>query len=438
MSPYPTVLEALQWPTTALNAAEAPPGPNTRVITTVEICTWDNWSEFTFDNIMAIFGNHLKKDYLGQRWPVAMERDVEVYNEESVDGGLRRFPFPVINSALGSSTEVQQNAPYYGYGTRVKGNRMKPDWSCTSNLAKKGSGYINLVPGDTKTSAKFNPDMIKSNFEEWKKVVTQLAAYADGHRVRYGFIVTDVSVIVLRFVREGSAPGVGANLPRRSTRNKRPTRDPTPQSSSEAEITSSQSSEDYGRGQDLRTEFKAIDWSTHGRGKLTAKLALFALAMMSLHGYNSMDCGYPKINSWRGGPDGIRHNTSGEFRMKETRGYDMDEPMSEEPKSKEPEGEDFEEEDEEDDGDDEEEDEPQISATASIIGDTDHLAPDITRLKMVNNVEFTKQKGVWYYKDCRGKPVPYKEGQFEYDTTLKRYVSSGRRYKYVAKRLPDM
>lgn len=261
-----------------------------------------------------------------------------------------------------------------------------------------------------------------------------MAAYADGHRVRYGFIVTDVSVIVLRFVREGSAPGVGANLPRRSTRNKRPTRDPTPQSSSEAEITSSQSSEDYGRGQDLRTEFKAIDWSTHGRGNLTAKLALFALAMMSLHGDNYMACGYAKINSWRGGPDGIRHNTSGEFRMKGTRGYDMDEPMSEEPKSKEPEGEDF----EEDDEDDEEEDEPQISATASIIGDTDHLAPDITRLKMVNNGEFTKQKGVWYYKDCRGKPVPYKEGQFEYDTTLKRYVRSGRRYKYVAKRLPDM
>ncbi|KID95596.1 hypothetical protein MAJ_08455, partial [Metarhizium majus ARSEF 297] len=443
----PSILEALQWPTTTLDAAEAPPGPNTTVITTLEIDTWENWSEFTFENIMAIFGNLLSRDYLGQKEPVAMERDVEVYNEESADGGLRRFPFPVINSALGSLTEVREDAPYYGYGTRVKGKGMKPDWSCISNLAKMDSGYINLVPGDTKTSAKFNPDMLQSNLEEWRKVVIQLATYADGHRVRYGFIVTDKLVVVLRFVREVSARGVGANLPQRSTRTKGSTRDPTPQSSSESEITSNQSSQDYGRGQDLRAEFKAIRWSTHGRGKLTAKLALFALAMMSLHGDNYIASRYPKINSWRGGPDGIRHNTSGEFRKMEKRGLVMDEPEGEEPKSmepkgKEPEGEDFEgddeEDDEEDNEEDNEEDEPQISATASIIGDTDHLAPDITRLRNVKKVEFTKRKGVWYYKDCLGKPVPYKEGQFEYDTTLKRYVKSGRRYKYVAKSLPDM
>ncbi|KID82871.1 Armadillo-like helical [Metarhizium guizhouense ARSEF 977] len=189
--------------------------------------------------------------------------------------------------------------------------------------------------------------MLKSNFKEWKKVVRQLAAYADEHRVRYGFIVTDKLVVVLRFSRkrEVAARGVGANLPIRSTRA------PTPQVSSESDIPSSQSFEDDDRGQDLGVEYKAIPWSTHGRGRLTAKLALVALAMMSLHGDNYIASSYPKINTWRGGPNGIRHNTSAEFRKMAARGLVMDEP-----KSKEPEGEDFEEEDEEDDEEDDEDD----------------------------------------------------------------------------------
>ncbi|KJK78286.1 hypothetical protein H634G_06459 [Metarhizium anisopliae BRIP 53293] len=434
MSPSPTVLEALQWPTTTLDAAESRPGPNTTVKTNLLIQQWEEWSEFTFENITAVFGNVLDRKYVGQEEPVALKRDVEVYSEASADAGLRRFPFPVINNALSSMTGKPENAPYYGHGTRVMGYELKPDWSCISNQAKRDSKYINLVPGDTKTSAKFDPDMLESNYKEWKKVVTQLAAYADEHRVRYGFIVTDKLVVVLRFTRkrEVVARGAGANLPIRSTRAPTPQVSsesgiPSSQSSSGREIPSSQSFEDDDQGKDLHVEYKEIPWSAHGRDTLTAKVALFALAMMPLHGDNYIACSYPKINTWRGGDDGIRHNTSGEFRVKVTRYTKLDEPEEED-----------EEDDKEDDEDDEEEDELQISATVSIIGDTDHLAPDITRLKKVKNVEFTKQKGVWYYKDCRGKPVPYKEGQFEYHTTLKRYVRSGRRYKYVAKRLPDM
>ncbi|KFG84759.1 hypothetical protein MANI_010264 [Metarhizium anisopliae] len=371
MSPYPTVLEALQWPTTTLDAAESRPGPNTRVKTNLLVKKWEKWSEFTFENITAVFGNHLKKDYLGQEEPVALKRDVEVYSEASADAGLRRFPFPVINNALSSMAEKPENAPYYGHGSRVMGYELKPDWSCISNQAKKDSKYINLVPGDTKTSAKFDPDMLKSNFKEWKKVVRQLAAYADEHSVRYGFIVTDKLVVVLRFTRkrEVAAPGVGANLPIRSTRA--PTTQvssesdiPSSQSSSGREIPSSQSFENDDRGQDLHVEYKEIPWSTHGRGTLTAKLALVALAMMSLHGDNYIACSYPKINTWRGGRDGLRHNTSGEFRVKVTRYTKMDEPEGEklkdkepkgkepkgkEPEGKEPEGEDSEEDDEEDD-----------------------------------------------------------------------------------------
>ncbi|KID82872.1 hypothetical protein MGU_09796 [Metarhizium guizhouense ARSEF 977] len=67
MPTYPNikVLEALQWPTTTLDAAESRPGPNTRVKTNLLIQKWVDWSDFTFENITAVFGKLLDREYVG-------------------------------------------------------------------------------------------------------------------------------------------------------------------------------------------------------------------------------------------------------------------------------------------------------------------------------------------------------------------------------------
>ncbi|KAB5515680.1 hypothetical protein GE09DRAFT_1159575, partial [Coniochaeta sp. 2T2.1] len=78
---------------------------------------------------------------------------------------------------------------HYGPGSRYP-DEIEPDWSCIAH-----GQYINYVPGDTKLSAKFSPDMIKSAVEndvkQWGKVLAQVTHYMATFSSRYGFIITD-------------------------------------------------------------------------------------------------------------------------------------------------------------------------------------------------------------------------------------------------------
>ncbi len=77
---------------------------------------------------------------------------------------------------------------------------------------------------------------------------------------------------------------------------------------------------------DYHVQHKVIPWATHGH-HLTAKLALWALAMMALHGDSYVDYSYPDLNTWRvrqGG--GIVHNTTGATRARSSRNRKMQEP----------------------------------------------------------------------------------------------------------------
>ncbi|KAG8413426.1 hypothetical protein J3458_012987 [Metarhizium acridum] len=260
----PAVLEALQWPTVNFDASAASPGPNTRAKTDIVVETWENWTDFTFENIMAMYGPMLARPYLGQREPRPLKKDLEVYDETSVDDGLRRFMMPIINSALHSMMRKEElsDAPYYCRGTRCDLYEFKPDWAAVSDLVTDKREYKNLVGGDTKVSSKFGPDMLLDNFKEWQKVLTQIAAYADHLGVRYNHILTDQGAVVLRFSRRRIAPGIAANLPKRSTRS-------FLQLSSDPYLPSSQPYEDEdARGSDPVVEFKSIPWSQERGGRI--------------------------------------------------------------------------------------------------------------------------------------------------------------------------
>ena len=64
-------------------------------------------------------------------------------------------------------------------------------------------------------------------------------------------------------------------------------------------------------------------WSAHGH-RLTGKLALWALAMMSLHGDSYIDYSYPDLNT-QCDRDGIVHNTSGTASARPSRDCEMQE-----------------------------------------------------------------------------------------------------------------
>lgn len=128
-------------------------------------------------------------------------------------------------------------------------------------------------------------------------MVTYIAAWS----VRYGFIVTDVEVVVLRITRQYTPSGIAAGRIRREYRRASDATirtitlgsDPVSEPASDWSNLSFQ--DNKALDWDFRVEFRAISWSV--KRELTAKLALWALTMMSSHGDHFIDYSYPGLDT---------------------------------------------------------------------------------------------------------------------------------------------
>ncbi|OAR05855.1 hypothetical protein LLEC1_06539 [Akanthomyces lecanii] len=316
----PTILEALTEPSVArdLNNEYAATGPNTIIDSAVEIENWSAWEDFTYENIKAIFKKQLGLRYQGGREPEPLAQDLFILNEDSTDDAIRRFPMPIVNYALKSAKGTE----HFGRGSRCASIRYVPDWSVVADdhfMEGEGAGLMerlmDILPGDTKISSKWTSE-IETDFPlalEWEKVVRQVVTYMAAWSVRYGFIVTDAEVVVLRIIRQHTTSGLASSRLRRK-HSQASIATVTLSSDPVSDLASNWSSLSFQNNTaldwDFRVEFCAIPWSVTSR--LTAKLALWALAMMSSHGDHFIDYSYPGLNTWRvvkGG--GLVHNTSG-------------------------------------------------------------------------------------------------------------------------------
>ncbi|KAH6627772.1 hypothetical protein F5144DRAFT_283697 [Chaetomium tenue] len=307
------LLDALTTPNVGVDSALIPPGQNTESNTRVTVSDWQPWADFNYDTLTRIFQRELSQEYRGEREPRPLYNDLRIHNEESFEDLLRRFVTPVVNYAL----EGQAISCHYGRGTRCPNrDSYKPDWSLVSEHHINGEGgYRNLLPGDTKLDAKWQPDMIDTrDYGEWQKVVSQVATYMACYFSRYGFIITDTVLVVLRITRQEVGPGLAAS------RSRRP-RGPNPAASharhpSDVSMTSDGSTfiDNDALNWDYHDpEYAIVPWAAHGRGRLTIKLALWCLAKMASTGDNTIDYCYPDLDSWRIAADsaGYVHNTSG-------------------------------------------------------------------------------------------------------------------------------
>lgn len=190
-----SILEALTRRNVGINSV-APPGRNTIVAHELEVESWTSWTEFNYKTLSHIFRTELAMEYEGEREPRPLDDDLQICSEDTLDVLLHRFPIPTINYALAS----QQGSCYFGRGSRC-GEEIKPDWSVTSpNCLSEGS-YINVLPGDTKLDSKWWPQMIHgltTQVDEWKKVMAQIIGYMVLLGSRYGFIIMDANLVVLR------------------------------------------------------------------------------------------------------------------------------------------------------------------------------------------------------------------------------------------------
>ncbi|KAF5974096.1 hypothetical protein FBULB1_7928 [Fusarium bulbicola] len=312
----PTLLEALTNRNVAVNSQPAVGGSNTTTETYIEPGGWRTWDEFNYDTLTQIFQRKLASEYRGSSEPRALELDLIINNEETLEDLLRRFVSPCVNYAL----ERQQGQPHLGRGSRC-GFEDRPDWSAISAEYMTEHGqFANILPGDTKLDAKWSPWMFEDmgSFNEWQKVVAQELTYMARYRTRYGFIITDANLVVLRITRELLGAGLAQARPRREAAvfvsHQRHSSDTTMGSGDG-------SSSFYSDDSPLEwsyydPEYAVIPWNAHGEEVLTIKLALWCLIMMAMSGDRRIDYSYPPLDSWRYEGKGYVHNTSGATKAK--------------------------------------------------------------------------------------------------------------------------
>ncbi|KAK1762573.1 hypothetical protein QBC33DRAFT_501041 [Phialemonium atrogriseum] len=310
----PTLLEALTRRNVVINSDAVVPGGNTTVITSILPENWSPWLDFNYATLTRIFRRELASEYQGSPEQRPLVEDLTINNEETLEDLLRRFVAPVVNYAL----DGQAGQCHLGRGSRC-GAKDRPDWSVISPMRLDEYGrHANMLPGDTKLDAKWWPTMVEedeSNFAQWQKVVAQAETYMALHRSRYGFILTDRDLVVLRITRQPIDPGLAQGRPQREITgagHSRQTSDATMESSVVSSYRDNNGMEwDYSE-----PEYATIPWAAHGYGNLTIKLSLWCLAMMATNGDAFIDYSYPGLDSWRAADKGYVHNTSGAAKAK--------------------------------------------------------------------------------------------------------------------------
>ncbi|KAF5658479.1 hypothetical protein FCIRC_12884 [Fusarium circinatum] len=171
----PTLLEALTKRNVTVSSQAIVGGSNTTTETYIEPSGWRTWDEFNYDILTRIFRRKLASDYRASSEPRALELDLIANNEETLEDMLKRFVSPCVNYAL----EHQQGHPHLGRGSRC-GFEDRPDWSTISTeyITEHGQ-FAGILPGDIKLDAKY--------------------------RTRYGFVITDADLVVLRITRATKA-----------------------------------------------------------------------------------------------------------------------------------------------------------------------------------------------------------------------------------------
>ncbi|KAF4989222.1 hypothetical protein FDECE_14785, partial [Fusarium decemcellulare] len=155
--------------------------------------------------------------------------------------------------------------------------------------------------------------MLRDNFNEWQKAVSQVLTYMARNSNRYGFILTETNLVVLRLTRQPIDAGMSRSRPQRVTTtgfiHQRDSSDVSMASTGFSG--SAYSDNDPEHWAYYNPEYVVVEWTASGQGKLTIKLALWALAMMATNGDRYIDYSYPGLDTWRWGDGHYVHNSSG-------------------------------------------------------------------------------------------------------------------------------
>ncbi|OJJ70459.1 hypothetical protein ASPBRDRAFT_128373, partial [Aspergillus brasiliensis CBS 101740] len=169
-----------------------------------------------------------------------------------------------------------------------------PDIAVVQRSRKQflSSKYENLVPGDVKEAKKWNPEVEMTDELKYNLVFRQIQQYSRQIHQRYGIVITGRELVLVRCRLEKIESGIGAERSRREpqdlssrshTRNPSDNTDMSSLSSGFEQMSISGTS--Y-KDNMTNIEFAPlqrvhIPYSAHGHGKLTVRLALWAICMLA-------------------------------------------------------------------------------------------------------------------------------------------------------------
>ncbi|KAF3481305.1 uncharacterized protein GIQ15_04064 [Arthroderma uncinatum] len=311
-----------------------------------------DWPDFTIETLMACYGHVLERDFdatFPEISPPISLLERMIFNEDSLDHLLSRSIVPAVSVGL----QVAWDLCYPGHEEEViditRGGRailranarndaenaIFPDWAGVQKI-ENPNGFANRCPGDTKLSTKWSSK--KKDAPSYKWPFAQVLKYAgDNWKTRYGYLISQKELVVLRFSREIVGSGVALKRSPRVTRP--PSAQPPAQSArqhprqrndsiasymsldrasrSPGPAPRSPGGESYVDDQlDIEycpVEMKSIPWRNYGRGKLTVKLALWWIHMLAAAPGGEIYIGhdYPPLNSWVPVDGRYRHTSTG-------------------------------------------------------------------------------------------------------------------------------
>ncbi|KKZ62164.1 hypothetical protein EMCG_03363 [[Emmonsia] crescens] len=204
------------------------------------------WSEFTLDTLLACYSNALQKTRtsLQDCSPPLTKLEREIWNEDSFEHVLTRSIVPQVNVSLDivlPEIEVS-NAINMTRGGRAKGGLSQsatdgkgdkkddkkddrkddrkeekvkntyPDWAGAVKIGDQ-TGYVNRCPGDTKLAEKWESTMSREKIQFYWPIAQVLKYCSETWGTRYGYLINQQEVVVIRFSRERIGSGIALTRP---------------------------------------------------------------------------------------------------------------------------------------------------------------------------------------------------------------------------------
>ncbi|KAH0563230.1 hypothetical protein GP486_002198 [Trichoglossum hirsutum] len=294
-------------------------GTNTDSMERIPIEGVCDWTEFSYSTLHSIFQDSWEM-VISAHTPVLDEGLplCEIYAEDGLGHLIATWNVQVVSRALRESGGKLLIAT--GSSAQMDPDVI-PDWAGIQK-ARKNPGrktYQNQCPGDTKLSSKWASKWDKrfTSKWDWELPFCQVQFYCAMLNARYGYILTDEELVVIRVTKSVDPPP--RDRPRRSTAQYEPghLRDLSDVSSALSEISLYRNTGQLENYEKL--EIKSVPWSNQGSDKFTVNLALWCLLSMAAAN-NSIETRYPPLDSWRlvqegSGLTGARycHVTSGKI-----------------------------------------------------------------------------------------------------------------------------